>query len=549
VDYHIVEGCNARAVIVLATSADGLKVPAGTLFYPAIPGLPAALTDRDTRFNLLSGTAPAFSSLADATVHHEQNEMSFYTWGDDDCCLPAGATEATLQGNPQRNLTTLAPGAILVFEEVLGPATGAAADADPAHRCAVRLVNVGQRTDPVTGTPVTRISWDVADALPFPLQVSGGITVARGNAVQAEHGVKVTDEPLPVVPQTGRYYPQLGSSPLSFGVPFDVNGPLAAFLEPDPKLAEPRISLTDGEGNPWQPQPDLLSSTAEDRHFVPEVEHDATAFLRFGDGAHGALPHPKMTFRASYQVGNGTAGNVGADALGHVVIVADSPEAVPFPVWEITGVRNPLAVTGGVDGEPMDHIRQFAPFAFQTQARCVTEDDYGQQAALIPGVGEARGSLRWTGSWYTAFVSVDPATVDVSEPMQRLRMLGTDVAAEGTIIVGLRIELAVCVDPAHFRGDVYAALLAAFTGADGVLAARRFTFGQTVYASPLISAAQSVAGVSSVTLTTFSRLDQPWVDAVAAGFITLGRLEIPRCDNDPDHLDHGLFTLAMEGGK
>lgn len=203
---------------------------------------------------------------------------------------------------------------------------------------------------------------------------------------------------------------------------------------------------------------------------------------------------------------------------------------------------------------------------FQAQQRCVTEDDYGQQAALLPGVQAARGTLRWTGSWYTAFVSVEPAApvsggtgsasvpsgqlpATVTQDMSRLRMMGTDVAVEAAIIVGLRIELAVCVAADHFRGDVQAALMTTFTGPGGLLNAANFTFGQTVYASPLIAAAQAVEGVSSVTLAVFSRLDAPWVHGEADGFLTMGRLEIPRCDNDPDHLDHGLFTLALDGGK
>jgi hypothetical protein len=194
-------------------------------------------------------------------------------------------------------------------------------------------------------------------------------------------------------------------------------------------------------------------------------------------------------------------------------------------------------------------VRQVAPFAFQQQKRCVTEDDYGQQAAMLPGVREARGALRWTGSWYTAFVSVDPATVDVSGPMGQLRLLGTDLATGGALIVGLRIALAVCVDAGYFQGDVYTALMARFTGPGGLLSAANFTFGETVYASPLIAAAQGIEGVTSVTLATFSRLDAPWVDGVAAGFLTMGRLEVPRCDNDPDHLDHGLFTITLDGGK
>ena len=44
-------------------------------------------------------------------------------------------------------------------------------------------------------------------------------------------------------------------------------------------------------------------------------------------------------------------------------------------------------------------------------------------------------------------------------------------------------------------------------------------------------------------------MDQPWVNGVALGYLTMGRLEIPRCDNDPDHLDHGIFALTLDGGK
>jgi hypothetical protein len=29
----------------------------------------------------------------------------------------------------------------------------------------------------------------------------------------------------------------------------------------------------------------------------------------------------------------------------------------------------------------------------------------------------------------------------------------------------------------------------------------------------------------------------------------MGATEIPRCDNDPNHADHGLLVLTMDGGK
>jgi hypothetical protein len=574
VGYQIGEGCVARALVAVTTRADSLTLPAGTIFYPALPGLPAAVQSGSPAAGILAGTNLPYSSLSDLPLAVEQNVISFYPWGDADYFLPQGATSATLTGN----FTRLTLGSVLIFEEVRGPATGLAGDADPAHRCAVLLTGVRYLdhtrqplTDPLTGAQVTEVTWADADALPFPLCVSAtfgetvfaDVSVARGNVVPAEQTVLIPPEQLPPVPETsltpaGRYYPRLAAAPLSFRVPLpppvlpggtpDPTASAMAYAAPDASKAFPAISLADNENRTWRPQTDLLSSGLSDPHFVPEVEDDGTVWLRFGDGVHGLQPAYPLTLTATYWIGNGNAGNVGRDALGHAVLPPPA-NGTPFPDAQITGVRNPLAVTSGVDPEPADHVRQVAPFAFQQQKRCVTEDDYGRQAALLPGVSEARGTLRWTGSWYTAFVSVDPQAVDVSGQMDRLRMLGTDLAAEGAVIVGLRIALAVCVDAAHFQGDVYTAVMTRFTGPGGLLSGANFTFGETVYASPLIAAAQAVKGVASVTLAAFSRQDAPWVDGTATGSLTMGRLEIPHCDNDPDHLDHGQFTITLNGGK
>jgi hypothetical protein len=210
----------------------------------------------------------------------------------------------------------------------------------------------------------------------------------------------------------------------------------------------------------------------------------------------------------------------------------------------------------------MQHIVQYAPFSYESQLRCVTEADYGAAAAQSSAVREARGTLRWTGSWYTAFLSIDPvATIttqlvrDTASRLNLLRMMGTDLAVEGAVIVGLQITMEICVDPEHFQGDVYTALTKVFVtgnqcnGQSGLLNAANFTFGETVYTSPFIAAAQAVEGVLSATLTTFARMDDPSADGVAQGYLTMGRLEIPHCDNDPNHLDHGILTLQMDGGK
>jgi hypothetical protein len=594
VDYPIGEGCNARAWIclTLVTGGPNVPVPKGTRFYVRVPGLPA-MVDPNGPFEpmLAASPRPVFVSLQDVVAVAEQNSMNFYTWSDVDCCLPAGATEATLVGS----LNSLAVGNVLIFEEVAGPKTGDPDDADPIRRCAVRLTSVATTdhkgralVDRLNkNQPITRIAWAAADALPFPICISSTtdaahgarpvypVSVARGNVVAADHGIPIASREqlgkVPAAPPTPaagtgctcgstvaitaprpHYYPRLAQSPLTFSVAYDATAPAAAFLGPDPSTATPVISVTGDDGSTWAPMADLLGSDDTKRVFVTEIDQNGSVFLRFGDGQYGVAPDTGLAFTATYRVGNGSVGNVGRDALSHVLLAGQG----------IVQVRNPLGAAGGVDPEDMEHIRQYAPFAFESQERCVTADDYGDAAAQVSGVREARGTLRWTGSWYTAFVSVDPVVTlapqlitDTTHELDVRRMMGTDLVVEGAKIVGLRIEMEICVDAEHFQGDVFAALMKVFISGDqcdgqpGILAAANFTFGETVYASPLVAAAQTVDGVLSATLTVFRRMDDPSIDGVAQGYLTMGRLEIPHCDNDPNHLDRGQFLLHLDGGK
>jgi hypothetical protein len=596
VDYQIGEGSNARTWIYLNTGADDIGVPVGTLFYVRVPGLPPVAKSGDpVAQQLANGTQPVFASMQDVTLFRDHNRIDFYTWGDTSCCLAPGSTEATLAGSH----AMLRPGDVLLFEEVLGPNTGDAGDANPQNRWAVCLTTVAvtdykQRllVDPLNGHPITRIAWSADDALPFPLCISSisdaahgflpvfGVSVARGNIVPADHGVWIESEALGKVPaaqsppntstgcscgtkarnaaQMPRYYPELANSPLTFSAPFRGITSAASFLSPVAAEAAPQVWLHGDDQTKWSPQQDLLSSIDTDHAFVTEIERDGSVFLRFGNNVYGKAPDTGISFYATYRVGNGSKGNIGRDSIAHVVVPANF---LP-PLESIRAVRNPLAAAGGVDPENMEHIVQYAPFSYQSQLRCVTEADYGQMAAGSNMIREARGTLRWTGSWYTAFVSVDPFAkltsqliADTSSRLNLLRMMGTDLSVEGAVIAGLQIEMEICVDPEHFQGDVYEALMSVFisgnqcSGEGGVLNAANFSFGETVYASPLIAAAQGVEGVLSARLTVFTRMDDPSVDGVAKGYLTMGRLQIARCDNDPNHLDHGVFLLHMDGGK
>ena len=69
----------------------------------------------------------------------------------------------------------LSSGDVLILEEIASPATGAAADADPAHRHAIRITSLESVTDPVLDVDVVNISWADEDALPFALCLSARV--------------------------------------------------------------------------------------------------------------------------------------------------------------------------------------------------------------------------------------------------------------------------------------------------------------------------------------------------------------------------------------
>lgn len=597
VDYHVQEGANARAWVCIATNSDNLTVPLGTQIYPLVSGLGPSIEPNSYDSTLLEASpGPVFESLAELTMFAKHNQMDFYTWGEGQCCLPVGSTEATLSGN----YPNLVAGDVLIFEEMVGPETGDPPDADPNHRWAVRLTSAtvwdqskNPLVDPVYNppTPLTYIAWQSADALPFPLCLSSvtdadhgsmalsGVSVAHGNVLPADQGVWTTNESLGTVPPPlpspvagmgcncaaapgalvprPAYKPTLVNQPLTFQVPFDASAPAFSFLVPDVSTVQPQITLFANDGTQWKPIEDLLDEDGESALFVPEIEYDHTAHLRFGDGTYGASPEQGIAFAATYRTGNGIAGNVGREALAHVL----------FSGPGIIGVRNPIVAGGGTDPENMEHIRQVAPFQFQSQLRCVTAQDYGDMAATVAGVAEAKGTMRWTGSWFTAFVSVEPntdqgivlpapVTQAVTTSLNRMRMMGVDLAVEPARLVGLRIGLGICVAPSFFQGDVYAAIWKALVTGDscsgvlGLLDPAHFQFGATVYASQIIAAAQKTTGVAAVSLVTFERMDTPTPPGIAPPpQITMGRLEIPRCDNDPNHADRGLLVLTMDGGK
>jgi hypothetical protein len=152
-------------------------------------------------------------------------------------------------------------------------------------------------------------------------------------------------------------------------------------------------------------------------------------------------------------------------------------------------------------------------------------------------------------------VAEDGFDEEVIRHLERYRMAGHDLRVNDPVYVSLEIDLFVCVDDGYFRADVRRGLLDVLSSrrrADGTLGLfhpDNFSFGQTVYLSPLYAAARSVPGVASVQVTRFQRQGREDPKALDDGFISLERLEIARLDNDPSFPEHGVLRLTLRGGK
>ncbi|PMR66871.1 putative baseplate assembly protein [Halomonas heilongjiangensis] len=616
VDYAMHEGCNARAWLHVEVSGGPFALPEDLRCHTRVPGVPprVAPDSPDERTALRAAPLVFEPLLPDETsprptLRLEHNDFAFYTWGDARCCLPVGATAATLRGH----WPDLAPGDVLIFQETIGPLTGLAEDADPTHRHAVRLTAVRAfdgaeaLVDPLDGTEITDIRWHRDDALPFPLCLSsetdeahGGafiddVSIALGNNILVDHGRSIADESLGSVPKarlqfpaaTGdacaraapeplppRFRPLLAEAPVTHQgtllkthfehglqrrerLRFDPEASAGAAFVWRTADALPAITLESASGigsDHWRPRRDLLASRATDRHFVLESEDDGSTRLRFGDDRHGRRPNAGTAFTARYRIGNGPEGNVGADSIAHAVTLEG----------RIERVTNPLPARGGVARESATEVRRRAPHAFRTQERAVTPADYAEVTERLDGVQRAAAGLRWTGSWHTLFATVDreggdPVDVDFAATaiahLDHYRMAGHDLRINDPLHVSLEIDLLVCVDAGYFRSDVRRGLLdvlGSHTRADGtrgLFHPDNFSFAQTVFLSPLYAAARRVPGVASVQVTRFHRQGQEDPKPLADGFLPLGRLEIARLDNDPNFPEHGVLRLDLHGGK
>ena len=256
-------------------------------------------------------------------------------------------------------------------------------------------------------------------------------------------------------------------------------------------------------------------------------------------------------------MGNGSRGNVGPDSL----VVFDKA-ALGALVTEIT---NPLPTAGGVDPEPLDDVRRFAPDAFRAVTyRAVRPEDYAEAAERLDWVQRAGASFRWTGSWLTAFTTPDPRGAATLSPalrteleaqLDRFRQAGRESHVLDPVYADIDLEIDVCVEPSSYGGDVIPQVIDRAPGQARPGAAPRLLRSRQLHVRRRRSSAaasrrrssrcRACSAVEGMRIRRRGFFDWRPFDEL---FYPVAPDEVIRLQNDAEHPDRGTLRVFPKGG-
>ena len=253
-------------------------------------------------------------------------------------------------------------------------------------------------------------------------------------------------------------------------------------------------------GVKWKEVATLYQQAPSAPVFSTLNESDATTDVLFGDNVEGAtLPTGQNNILASYRIGSGLAGNVGA---GSITTLVDRPLGV-------SGVVNPSAATGGQDPQSIVDVRSNAPSSVLTLGRAVSIADYQNYAAGFAGIAKASALWIPSGAGRGVFLTVagaggvalPPGNSTLSNLVASLQTYGsphTPIHAVSFLETLFSLGANVAYDPAYDATAVAAAIVAALR-AQYCFANRNF--GQGVSGDEIAALIQAVPGVVAVNVT------------------------------------------------
>jgi hypothetical protein len=346
----------------------------------------------------------------------------------------------------------------------------------------------------VQGTPLFDPPNPAANAfghLVVPLQVdvlslATGSAVLLGNVARASQGQTVMNEVVGSGDASAKFQSfTLQRQPLSY-VPSSAPGGVSSTL---------RLFVNQLQ---WTEVQELFGQPPTAQVFSTRTTDDGKTLIQVGGSTFGAaLPSGNANVTATYRVGAGVAGRVGAGSLSTLL----------DRLQGLTSVTNPLPADGGADPETMGTIRRNAPRTVRTFDRAVSLQDFQDLVTESGEVAKALATWVWDGfapavhltvagadgGTFSDLTSLAATLAEARDPNHRLLI-------DNYTKVPIRLEAKVWVDPARSQTDVVAA------ASDAMLAALAFDeleLGEALHLSLIYSVLQNVPGVIAADVTRF----------------------------------------------
>lgn len=279
--------------------------------------------------------------------------------------------------------------------------------------------------------------------------------------------------------------------------------------------------------------PYLIDYNNSDPVFSTYTNSENTTFIVFGDNISGRVPPVNAEIFATYRIGGGAVGNVGANTISYIITNGASGLTVKNQYIDATDSG---AASGGADRESTDAIRVNAPSSLRSLDRAVSTADY---AALAVKGGASKavavanvytsvtvymapfGDKGVTGDGVTPSTTFNNLKTTISSYLIDKIPANTTVTFQPPRYVDTLLDATVTCLPQYKQSIIQANVTAAL---DQLFDIDNVVFADRISINDVTSAINSVEGVAYVEMEKLTRSDEDITKIVDQKTLTSGGL-------------------------
>ena len=281
----------------------------------------------------------------------------------------------------------------------------------------------------------------------------------------------------------------------------------------------------------YQYVPYLIDYNNSDPVFTTYTNAENTTYILFGDNISGRIPPVNSQITATYRIGGGASGNVGANTISYIIEGGQSGLTVKNQYIDAEDIG---AAVGGADRESTDAIRVNAPLSLRSLDRAVATADY----AALSVKGGASKAVAVADVYTSVTVYAVPfgdkgVTGDGVTPSGTFNALktilntflidkipaNTSVTFQPASYVDVLIDASITCLPQYKQSKIQADVTAAL---DTLFDIDNVVFSDRISINDITSTINSIEGVAFVELEKLVRTDENITKVVDQKTLTSG---------------------------